>query len=164
MGLDLRAARGCVSLANPELKLLLVRLFREYRINDGSSALSVNSLAIELITCLEDRDPLAKTPGWVGQIVCLLNDRWAENISLRELAALVGIHPVTIARYFPKYIGCSFGEYVRRIRVERSLALIRSTSLSLTTIAYQCGFSDQSHFIRTFKSLTRFLPNDFRRS
>jgi len=164
LGLDLRAARGSVTLGSPDLKLLLVQLFREYRMNDGSSALSVNSLAIQLISCLEKRGSLAKTPGWVGQIVSLLNDRWAENVSLQELASVVNIHPVTIAKYFPKHIGCSFGEYVRRKRIERSLTLIRSTRLSLTDIAHRCGFADQSHFIRTFKGLTRFLPNDFRRS
>ena len=164
LGFNLEKISGIISIANPELKLGLIRLFREYKINDGSSALSVQSLALELVSLLAKDDLQRKIPEWVRQIMEILNDRWSENISLKELSTILHVHPVTISRYFPKYVKCSFGEYIRRIRIERSLPMIRSSRLSLTEIAYQCGFTDQAHFIKTFKGLTHFLPNDFRRS
>lgn len=64
---------------------------------------------------------------------------------------------------FPKYFGCTLGEYMRRIKINRSLSLIQSNPGNLTEIAFQCGFSDQSHFIRTFKSQTGFLPKQFQK-
>ncbi|MDQ1855358.1 helix-turn-helix domain-containing protein [Chryseobacterium sp. WLY505] len=42
------------------------------------------------------------------------------------------------------------GEYLRKLKLNKSLELL-SSSHSLTDIAMECGFSDQSHFIRCFK-------------
>jgi AraC-like DNA-binding protein len=41
--------------------------------------------------------------------------------------------------------------------------LIHTSQMSLTEIAYSCHFSDQSHFIKTFKTLSQFTPNEYRR-
>jgi AraC family transcriptional regulator len=52
---------------------------------------------------------------------------------------------------------------MRRLKIEKSLYLLKDSSFSLTEIAAECGFSDQSHFIRTFKQLTGFLPNSYKK-
>ena len=52
---------------------------------------------------------------------------------------------------------------MRRIKIERSLALIESNQTNLTEIGFQCGFADQSHFIRTFKNQTGFSPKQFQK-
>ncbi len=44
----------------------------------------------------------------------------------------------------------------------QSIQLIHQSDLSLTEIAYNCQFSDQSHFIKTFKSLTLLTPKEYR--
>ncbi|MGB1004752.1 MAG: helix-turn-helix domain-containing protein [Salibacteraceae bacterium] len=41
--------------------------------------------------------------------------------------------------------------------------LLKNTSLSTTEIAYECGFADQSHFIRTFKNLNGFTPKQYQK-
>jgi AraC family transcriptional regulator len=41
--------------------------------------------------------------------------------------------------------------------------MLKNTRLSLTEIAYTCGFADQGHFTRTFKAATGFLPKTFRK-
>jgi len=41
------------------------------------------------------------------------------------------------------------------------LAMYSCRHTSLTGIAYECGYYDQSHFIREFKQLTNFTPRDF---
>lgn len=93
----------------------------------------------------------------------LLHDKWNEVLSLQEIAGLVGAHPVTISKNFRKYFHCTLGTYQRRLKIEKSIDLIKNSTLSLSEIAFYCGFTDQSHFIRNFKELTGFLPKDYRK-
>ncbi len=62
------------------------------------------------------------------------------------MATIIGVHPVTISKYFPRYFSCTLGEYMRKLKIEKSLSLIKSPGNSLTNVAYACGFFDQSHF------------------
>ncbi|NJM53248.1 MAG: helix-turn-helix transcriptional regulator [Blastocatellia bacterium] len=72
------------------------------------------------------------------------------------------VHWVHLSRDFPRYFRCNFSEYVRKIRVEKSLNLLRNQQLALTEIALICGFADQSHFIRSFKQFHGITPKKFR--
>jgi AraC family transcriptional regulator len=83
-------------------------------------------------------------------------------MGLVDIAAGCGTHPVTISRQFRRYFGCSLGEYRRRLMIRRSLPLIGESAIALGTIAFTCGFADQSHFIRTFRGATRFRPGEYR--
>lgn len=102
-------------------------------------------------------------PQWVSKLQQLLHDRWSETLSLQELSGEAGVHPVTISRYFPVYFGTTLGGYHRKIRLARSLQLVKSGEYSLSQIAQRCGFFDQSHFIHNFRKFTGFLPKEFRK-
>ncbi|PWK77066.1 AraC family transcriptional regulator [Mucilaginibacter oryzae] len=104
-----------------------------------------------------------KKPLWAKRLEEILQDEWNRNFTLRELSAALQVHPVTISKNFATYFGMSFGEYLRKVRIERSLALLKDTDMPLVAVAFQCGFADQSHFIRNFKQFTGFLPSHFRK-
>jgi AraC family transcriptional regulator len=55
------------------------------------------------------------------------------------------------------------GEYIRKLRVEKSFALLAGDDLSLTDIAFACGFADQSHFLRCFKQFGGSNPSAYRK-
>ena len=57
----------------------------------------------------------------------------------------------------------SFGEYIRKQRIERAIELMQQPAYSLTEIAYLTGFSDQSHFTRIFKKHTGQNPSVYRK-
>lgn len=80
-------------------------------------------------------------------------------VSLDDLAATGNVHPVTVSRSFPRYFGCTLGEYMRKLKIERSLAIIRSHKASLTSVVYSCGFFDQCRFTRVFSHLNGVLPS-----
>jgi AraC family transcriptional regulator len=147
---------------NPSARLLFLRAYRELSENDALTDTSIQILLFSLISesLILSRD---KMPGWINILYEILNDRWNEPLGLQELACVAGVHPVTISKYFTRYFRCTFGEYVRRLRIDKSLAMIKNSQLSLTEIALACGFADQSHFTRNFKGLTGFLPKDFKK-
>jgi AraC family transcriptional regulator len=145
---------------NPHVRLSFLRAYKEFSADDTFSDTSIQILLFNLIGTGEAS---RRTPAWVRALYELLNDRWNEQIGLQELAGIVNVHPVTISKYFTRYFNCTFGEYMRRLRINRSIALIKTSGLSLTEISLHCGFTDQSHFIRNFKDFTGFLPKDFRK-
>ncbi|SEL43801.1 AraC family transcriptional regulator [Parapedobacter koreensis] len=100
-------------------------------------------------------------PLWAKRLREILEDEGHTPIHLEELARRVGVHPVTISRYFPVYFSATFTEFVQRIRIDKAMRTIKSTDASLTATAYACGFADQAHFTRTFKAITGFLPKQF---
>jgi AraC family transcriptional regulator len=101
-------------------------------------------------------------PAWVSLLNAYLHEHTDAPTSLAGLATLAGLHPVTLSRQFPRYFSCTLGEYKRKLKIERSLSLIKKTGTSLTDVAYDCGFYDQVHFTRNFKALNGILPKAFR--
>jgi len=53
-------------------------------------------------------------------------------------------------------------QIIRYKKYLHTIHLIHHSCLSLTEIAYDSGFSDQSHFIKTFKSFAQIKPNEYR--
>lgn len=146
---------------DPNAKLSMLKIYKELAKKDEFTESSIEMLLCGLMNGKHfDRN---SRPNWLNKIVEILNDNWNEEISLNELAFAADVHPKTISKYFPKYFSCTLGEYRRRIKIEKSLALIKKSNFSLTEIALNCGFYDQSHFTETFKQMTGFLPKQFRK-
>jgi AraC family transcriptional regulator len=144
-------------------KFALLKAYQECLTNDDYSQATIHGLLLDFFTTALPGDSKKNNPRWATLLIEILNDRWNENISLHELSRLVHVHPVTISKFFPNYFSCTLGEYVRKIRIEKATTLIRKTHLSLTDIAHQCGFFDQSHFIRVFRQTTGFLPTRYKK-
>lgn len=162
--LDLSRIQGSLEILNPQLRLLLYKLFKETKRDDVTRHLAIQSLLMEALSCLvgDEQDRHRTLPHWVIQLREVLQDAPPANWSLLALAQTVGIHPVHLSRSFPHYFKCTLSEYVRRIRIQRSLALLPQKNRSLTDIALECGFADQSHFNRCFKVLCQAKPSAYR--
>lgn len=102
-------------------------------------------------------------PSWLGRARERLLDDSLERPALSELAAHAGVHPVYFARAFRRRYGCSPGEFLRRCRLERALALLADANLSLAAIASGCGFADQAHFSHVFRRAHGLSPLAYRR-
>jgi AraC-like DNA-binding protein len=77
----------------------------------------------------------------------------------------LGITQRTFQRMFKKYVGVSPNQYRRICQFQLSFAQLRAREFSkLTDVAYDNGFADQSHFIRSFKEFTRTTPYDYLKS
>ncbi|MEM6633224.1 MAG: AraC family transcriptional regulator [Bacteroidota bacterium] len=144
-------------------KSLMLKIQQEVSINELDSCLAVNSLLLELVSEADRITSTKNPPIWVQQITQFLEDNWNHEISLSDIAQTLQVHAVTISKNFRKYFGCTLGEYRRKLKIERSIGLIKTSREPLTQIALQSGFADQSHFIRNFKSYTGFLPKEFRK-
>lgn len=143
-----------------------LRLHRELREWDDASPLAIEA-------CLEtlfddaaaergqhDRDG----PGWLRRARERLRDDCLHPPRLAELAREADVHPVYFSRAFRQRYRCSPGEYLRRCRLERSLALVGDRGRTLAEVAAACGFADQAHFCRAFQRAFGCSPLRYRTS
>ena len=105
-----------------------------------------------------------KTPAWVNELKIIIQDQVDTNLSLTEISKSLDINPSYLSREFSKHFNnLSFGEYIRKLRIEKAIELIKEKRYSLTEIAYLTGFSDQSHFTRIFKQHTGKSPSAYKK-
>lgn len=106
-----------------------------------------------------------KAPAWAQELKEIIQDHIDTNLNLKELSKGLDINPSYLSREFSRYFdNMSFGEYIRKQRIEKAIELMENPSYSLTEIAYLTGFSDQSHFNRIFKKHTGQNPSEFRKN
>jgi AraC-like DNA-binding protein len=105
-----------------------------------------------------------KKPEWVKELKQIIQDQIDSNLNLTEISRSLDINPSYLSREFSKHFGnLSFGEYIRKLRIEKAIELIEQNQYSLTEIAYLTGFSDQSHFTRIFKQNTGKSPSAYKK-
>jgi AraC family transcriptional regulator len=154
---------GHFQLTHPSLKILFHRIYRETYQPDKIVALAIEEMLFHVFDLLNRQHLTGRgAPQWIYLLEEMLRDVPEEKLTLENLSQALDVHPHHICRYFKKHFHCTISDYVRQIRVERSLQLIRNSSYSLTDIAHRCGFADQSHFIRCFKAVNSITPFAYR--
>lgn len=145
---------------------LAAQLYQEAQEADSASALVAEGLALELLGEIArgcapaaERQP----PRWLRQVRELLQSQFAASLSLEEIAAVAGVHPVHLGSVFRQHYGCTVGDTVRRLRIDYACRRLAHSEDSLAEIALDAGFAHQSHFTRTFKRLTGTTPAQYRK-
>ena len=115
---------------------------------------------------IKQKSQTKKIPSWAKELKEIIQDQIDTNLSLslKEISQSLHVHPTYLSREFSKYFDdLSFGDYIRKLRIEKAIHLLNESEHSLAEIAYLTGFSDQSHFNRIFKKTTGKNPSAFRK-
>ena len=146
------------------LPQLCARLNREFNKTDTAAKLAIEGLALELLAeAVRQPYPGIRTaPQWLRQAREMIVEHSPERLTLTQVAAEVGVHPVYLATAFRQTFGVTIGEFVRKLRIEYACAELMKGELPLTAIALQAGFVDQSHFSKVFKSYIGMTPHKYR--
>ena len=104
-----------------------------------------------------------KRLGKVAVVNDIMNELRSEDFfdNISNVASRYGISSRYLQKLFLRYTGLTPKLYNKINRFQRSLRLVSQNDLSLTSIAYDCGYFDQSHFIREFKSFTGYTPSGY---
>ena len=102
------------------------------------------------------------------KIIKYATDEIMCNPGTEILAAILNkldLNERTFQRTFKKYVGITPNQYRRICQFQVSFEQLRGKGFNkLTDIAYDNGFADQSHFIRSFKEFTKITPNNYLQS
>ncbi len=93
-----------------------------------------------------------------------IDRRYAEPLSLDELARRAGMSKSTFKRTFTRLFEVSPGQYLLRVRLNAARRLLETTDRLISDVALDCGFYDQSHFSRLFRRARGITPGAYRRA
>jgi AraC family transcriptional regulator len=95
------------------------------------------------------------------RVTDFIQENLGKELSLAELSADVQMSKYHFCRLFKRSTGFSPHQYVKRERVQRARQLLAEHRLSLIEIANDLGFSDQSHFTRSFHTVVGVTPAQY---
>ena len=98
----------------------------------------------------------------VEKIIQMMRDDVRGELSLAEFAQSVNLSVWRLCHIFKSDVGMPPIRFLRQLRMERAKDLLESSFLSVKEIAYQVGLSDESHFVRDFKSTYGHSPALYR--
>ena len=87
----------------------------------------------------------------------------ADPITVEDVAAHAKVHRHLLDQRFRKHLGGSPAEEIRRTRIDMARRLLAHSSLPVSEIALQTGFSSEKHFYPAFKKMTGQTPLQYRR-
>jgi AraC-like DNA-binding protein len=86
-----------------------------------------------------------------------LDENYSTAIKLAELSGVCAMSPFHLIRSFREAVGMTPHVYLTQVRANRAREFLLG-GLGISTTAYRCGFSDQSHLTRTFKRIFGVTP------
>jgi len=161
--LDITLWEGSQLIENPKLHHILAKLYSEFKFQDAFSEVSIDLLLFQLCENIESIQTIKnnKEPPWINSLKEILHQEH-ENLSLQYLSNQLGVHPGHLSRAVPKYLSATLGDYIRQQKIKKAITLIINSNQSFLDIAFNCGFSDQSHFIRTFRAYMGLTPKQYK--
>ena len=129
---------------------------------DDVTPLAIEAAALEIVARVTRKAQGERRPAWLGSARDVLHDRYAESITLSEVADAVGIEPDRLARAFRRAMGEPMAGYLRRVRIDAAAMLLTTTDLPISQVAADVGFADQSHLTRWFGVYLGTTPARYR--
>ncbi|WP_233531848.1 helix-turn-helix domain-containing protein [Paenibacillus alkalitolerans] len=118
----------------------------------------------KLCDFIREAQPVSRTAS-MEEILAFIEKRGMDpDFSLQLIADHFNMSLSNFSHYFKKTFGQNFKEYVDRLRIQKSIQLLRSTDEPLEFISQKVGYSNTSSFIRSFKKIVGTTPGQYRES
>jgi AraC family transcriptional regulator len=160
------------NLTDPHIMAVLVAMTTDLTEDSPAGRLYGESLANALAVYLLNRytvrryTPVANRGGLPGyrlkRVLEYIGDNLAGDLSLSQLAAIVGMSPHYFAELFSKSAGHPPHRFVLLQRIERVKESLRDPRRSIIEVGLEAGFQNPSHFSRIFRKFVGASPSRFR--
>jgi AraC-like DNA-binding protein len=164
-----------------EVRRLVSEIRGEYRDRRPWYELMIKARLLTLVTCLlrECRVSEAGDPGMpatvrrgvavrkkniarLERILAYVRKSFRDEIHLDDIAKRFSMNASYFSDYFRRNLGITFREFLARARVQEALRLLEEDRMTITEIAFACGFNTTTGFYAAFKKVTGRRPGDFR--
>jgi len=103
-----------------------------------------------------------------GPIVILAKSYIEENyydqeLSLQKIAEKVLVSPTYLSKLINKEMGCSFKDYLTKVRIDKAISFMKNPSYKMYEIAEKVGYNTQHYFSAAFKKEMGVSPNDYKK-
>ena len=127
----------------------------------------LQSLVLELIyhlcLCAEQTSYRSKPSNKdaIERVIRYIKEHPTADLSLSAMAEYASFSPVHFHACFKRSTGRTLREFVEEERIRRAVGMLFETDLTLSQIAYECGFSSQSYFSYAFKKRMHLPPREY---
>lgn len=98
----------------------------------------------------------------VGRVRAYVQQHFAENVGIREVARAVNYSPNYMSLVFHRATGMTAKEYLTGVRIDHGKKLLRTTKLPVFEVARECGFQNAQYFSTVFRKVAGVTPRQFR--
>ena len=148
---------------NPgDVKALSKMIDRLYRCRKIEDVLAIT----EQVVCELEKFVQEQNKGFRNEVMKVkqyIHHHYAENLNVENLARQVYLSPGYLSVVFKEETGVNLNRYVRDIRMKKSRELLENTSMKISQIAKEVGFSNNSYFCRSFREYFGSTPESCRK-
>lgn len=152
-----------------EIRDIFISLGKYYNTGVSEDNLMLQSLVMKLVYSLSQYAPLRNISHTakknnskvIENTLEYISQNLAISLSLEILAERANFSPIYFHKLFKASTGKTLHEYIEEERIKKSVELLLSTDMTLTEIAYECGFSSQSYFSYAFKRKMGIPPREY---
>ena len=117
--------------------------------------LNVTSMAVEVKQQDQDRMQLLNH---------FIESNYQRKFVLEEAAVVVNMTVPSLCRFFKNLTHRTFMEYANEFRVAQATRILSQKHMSISSVSYECGFNNLSHFNKQFKAITGQTPSAYRKN
>lgn len=165
------ALNSCPNFINIDNRDYYVELFKKlikyYKDENNGGEIMLNSVLLELIYSITKtaKKNMPFSSGFNSSVVIkavqYIKQNLADDLSLNAVANYVSLSPVHFHNCFKSAVGKTLHEFVEEERLKAAINLLITSNMTLTEIAYRCGFSSQSYFSFAFKRKMKTTPRKY---
>lgn len=100
----------------------------------------------------------------IHQAVQYVQTHFREPLNMAEVSNRVSMNYSLFSTLFKQYTGVNFVSYLQTLRINETKRLLETTDWHIYEIGRRAGFTDDKHFLKTFKNATGFSPTEYRKS
>ncbi len=99
----------------------------------------------------------------LARVIDYMKVNLAQDLSILDLATLTGMSESHFSRSFKQSVGIAPYQYLIQQRVERAKQLLKQPAISISDIALDCGFANQTHLTKVFRQMTGTTPKAYQK-
>jgi len=114
---------------------------------------------VQLVLTSKEYDSRMKNLKRFNCILEYIENNYSERITIDQVCSMVNMSRFHFCRVFKSITAKSLGEYLNLLRINKSEAILKDSSLNITEAAMACGFDDMNYFSRMFKKYKKISPS-----
>ncbi|WP_438352003.1 AraC family transcriptional regulator [Paenibacillus sp. FA6] len=95
----------------------------------------------------------------VKKAINYISENYASNVSVKEIANLVGLNKVYFGALFKNETGILVNQYLTKTRINQAEDMLQNGECNVSEAAERCGYNDLSHFRKQFKMIKGYSPS-----
>jgi AraC family L-rhamnose operon regulatory protein RhaS len=152
---------------NKTIKNLINNMYTEYQNKEANYKIYLKLKLLELLILMQRSGNKKLRKLTCNELTSYLNhlleSDYQNNISLKYLAEKVGITPNHLCTIYRQNTNTSIVQKLKEIRLQKAEKLLTKTQLTISEICFECGFNDLSYFYRTFVTVYKCNPGNYRK-